>query len=870
MERYSLNTGWQYAEGTLRNPLMMNLLSGWKNCDLPHDVQILKERDPAAPSEDNEGWTQGAAVFYKKEFVLEPETTGDRFWLEFEGIAGICEIWVNGVFLAKHRNPYTGVLREVTALVHPGENTIQVHLDSRMKPSSRWYVGTGLYRSVWLHRAGPVSVLPGALRVITTALEGNRAQIEVRAQLSGAAEKAVFAVRDRAGRQLAQAESIPEKDRVQTTLTLEEICPWSPETPALYTVECTVIARETTDTAAVRTGFRTISVDPKRGFCLNGVPRKLHGGCVHHDLGILGAAAHPAAEHRRVRILKENGFDALRCAHNPFGPAFLEACDELGMLVVEEAFDEWVLGRTDFGLHITFEESWEQDLEDMILRDCNHPSIVMWSTGNEVEERDGSADGFAWSRRLAEKVRALDSSRPVSAAACSLFVEYTQRPGPGAKGASGNQALNMAYDAFAEGRDLWGPGTEGYFAPLDVAGYNYKHARYEYDGQKYPHRVIYGSESYPRAALQSWQAVERNPHVIGDFVWTAWDYIGETGVGRWEITDGERPGPVGYPWLLAHCGDFDLLGNKRPQSWYRDLVWKRASAPKIFCLPPQLTGRHLARLAWGWLPVQRSYTFPEAEGKPLEVHVYADADEVILLQNGKQAGTAPCTEEQEYTAVFTIPYAPGRLEVVALRTGQEMGRDVLETAGPVSKLVLTVQQEGKGADQLAFVEIEAVDEEGRPVPYADISVTLETEGGRLLALGSADPKPDRTRLFDGHTCPLFEGRALAILKPETGSTCCRVSARAEGLDPAWAEAAWENFGVPDAPVHDVRPGPMDCTLGDLMKKPAVREILRRFLGPLVDGPMAAAVQGISLKKIFAMSGGAAPDGLETALREALG
>lgn len=697
MKKYSLNHDWQFTEGELRNPLMMNLLGGWRKCSLPHDCQILKPRDPRSAAADNEGWTQGAAVFYKKEFVVEPETAGKRCWLEFEGIAGVCEVWVNGIYLAKHRNPYTGLIAEVTKLVHPGENVVQVHVDSRMKPNSRWYVGTGLYRRVWLH----------------------------------------------------------------------------------------------------------------------------------------------LAELRRVRILQENGFNALRGAHNPFGPAFYEACDELGMLVIEEAFDEWVLGRTDFGLHITFEESWERDLEDMIRRDYNHPSIVMWSTGNEVEERDGSADGYAWSRRLADK------------------------------GVTGNQALNMAYDAFAEGRDLWGPATAEYFAPLDVAGYNYKTARYEYDHEKFPDRVICGSESYPRAALQSWQATQRNAHVIGDFVWTAWEYIGEVGGGRWEVTDEERPGDAKYPWLLAYQGDIDLLGNKRPQSYYRDFVWKRGNSPKLFCLPPELVGKHIARLSWGWLPVRRSYTFPGWEGQNVEIHVYAGADEVELLQNGVSMGRLPCTEAQEYTAVFTVPYVPGRLEAVAYTGGVETGRDKLQTAGETAALAMTADRPaiaGDG-DELAFVTIRALDTDGVHVFDEAGEVTVKVTGGELLALGAADPKPDRTLLFAGESCPMFEGTAMAVIRGERGAKGCMVEASLGGITarlPIGFTAGEEFAG----PVHDVKPGPLDLPLGELVEDPATLAVLKTYLGNMVDSPMVGAMKGMSLKKIFAMGGQSAPEGLEDGLARA--
>ena len=864
MKKYSLNHDWQFTEGELRNPLMMNLLGGWRRCDLPHDCQILKPRDPASPTGENEGWTQGAAVFYKKEFVLEPECAGKRCWLEFEGIAGVCEIWVNGIYLAKHRNPYTGVIAEVTRLVRPGENVIQVHVDSRMKPNSRWYVGTGLYRRVWLHLAEPVCVPPEGLQVTVKSLEGDRAVLDIAARLTGKADAVTFTLRAPDGAAAAEIPGILDGETARGELAAPGITPWSPEHPVLYTVEARVEADGTQDTAAVRTGIRTVSVDARNGFRLNGQPMKLRGGCVHHDLGILGAAGHKAAELRRVRILKENGFNALRGAHNPFGPAFYEACDELGMLVVEEAFDEWVMGRTDFGLHITFEESWERDLEDMIRRDYNHPSIVMWSTGNEVEERDGSADGYAWSRRLADKVRGLDRTRPVSASACSLFVEYTQRPGPGAdKGVTGNQALNMAYDAFAEGRDLWGPATAEYFAPLDVAGYNYKTARYEYDGEKFPGRVIYGSESYPRAALQSWQATERSPHVIGDFVWTAWEYIGEVGGGRWEVTGEERPSDATYPWLLAYQGDIDLLGNKRPQSYYRDFVWKRGNGPKLFCLPPELVGKHIARLSWGWMPVRRSYTFAGCEGQDVEIHVYADADEVELLQNGVSMGRLPCTEAQEYTAVFTVSYVPGSLEAVAYAGGVETGRDMLQTAGKTSELAVhadNIAAEEAG-DELCFLTIRAVDQNGVPVFDEAGEVTVKVSGGALLALGSADPKPDRVQLFTGGSCPMFEGTAMAVLRGGPGCTAeAALGDVTAKLSVPFAQAAEES-----GPVHDVRPGPLDLPLGELMKDHAALAVLKTYLGAMIDNPMVSAMWGMSLKKIFSMSGQPGPDGLEDAL-----
>lgn len=577
---------------------------------------------------------------------------------------------------------------------------------------------------------------------------------------------------------------------------------------------------------------------------------------IHHDLGILGAADHAAAERRRIRLMKESGFDAIRAAHNPFGPAFLDACDELGMLVVEEAFDEWVMGRTSFGLHVTFEQCWEKDLEDMITRDYNHPCIVMWSTGNEVEERDGTADGFAWAKRLADKVRSLDASRPVSATACALFSEYGNRP---AGGTTGNQALNMAYDTFAEGRDIWGPGTAPYFTPLDVAGYNYKVARYAYDAEKYPDRVIYGSESYPRAALLSWQGARDNVNVIGDFVWTAWDYIGEVGVGRWEVSAEPRPSQPAWPWLTANCGDFDLLGRKRPQSYYRDVIWGN-DAPHIFCLPPELVDKHLARLSWAWLPVQRNYTFPGCEGQDVEVNIYADADEVELLLNGRSLGRKPCTEAQEYLAVFRFAYEPGTLEAVSYKNGVETGRDTLATASETAALRLTADSPAIAADgkDLCFVQIQCVDAAGNPVLADQREIKVELlGGGTLAALGTADPKPDRLLPFAGPVCPLYDGAAMAIIRSEGGAKGALLRVTLGDLV-AELGIGFTPVAAQSLPVHEAAPSAADLPLGTLLENEKARAVLAKVLGPMLESPMLAQMKSMSLKKLLSMGGQTLP------------
>lgn len=585
---------------------------------------------------------------------------------------------------------------------------------------------------------------------------------------------------------------------------------------------------------------------------------KLKGGCIHHDLGIFGATEYEDAERRKIRKLKESGYNALRLAHNPFGNTFFKLCDELGMLVIEEAFDEWVLGRTSFGSHLFFEYCWEQDLEAMVIRDYNHPSIIMWSVGNEVEERDGSADGYAWSRKLAEKVRNMDGSRPVSATACSLFVEYTQARPKDEGSTTGNQALNMAYDNFASGVDLWGDATEEYFAPMDVAGYNYKTARYEFDHEKFPQRVIYGSESYPRAAFLSWKAAENNRHVIGDFVWTAWDYIGEVGVGRWEVSESEsRPQAPAWPWLLANCADIDLIGEKRPQSYYRDAVWENDHAPHLFTLAPELVGKNIARLSWAWLPVQRNYTFENMEGSPIEAHVYANADEVELLVNGRSLGKKECGEDKEYQAVFTFPYEKGKLEAVAYVAGSESGRDVIRTAAETEALMVSAEKEQLTADgrSLVFLTVSAVDGQGIPVLSENGDIEIHVENGELAAAGTADPKPERLRPFRENILPLFEGKALmAIKSSHPGGMCTvRVSLR-NGCEESVEIPLVHRDDTGSSYISEPVDSALNLTVGELLGNDGMRKALEEYLPELVNNPMIVHMKSMTLKKVMSMGG----------------
>jgi beta-galactosidase len=541
---------------------------------------------------------------------------------------------------------------------------------------------------------------------------------------------------------------------VQQTLKVEQAHLWSVTDPYLYTLVSEVLnGDEVLDTEKTIFGIRSISLDVQHGFRLNGVPLKLQGGCIHHDHGPLGAASYDRAEERKVELLKAAGFNALRSAHNPPAPALLDACDRLGLLVIDESFDCWRRGKNPNDYHLSFAEWWQRDTEAMVRRDRNHPSVILWSIGNEILESLGSPEGADWSRRQAEYVRSLDKTRFVTASIPSeglVTGDFSQLFAPGP----------VPEDPD---KDLWAKLTTPFAESLDVVGYNYLPNRYAADAARFPGRVIAGTETWPHRAYDFWQETERLSHVIGDFVWTAWDYLGEAGIGK--VTPGARPSPGAYPYHLATCGDFDICGFKRPQSFYRDLLWEVRTAPFIGVLDPQFSGQPLSFLPWGWEPVSESWTFPGAAGKPVQVDVYARDEEVEVFINGVSAGRKPAGAASRNKATFEVIYQPGTLEAVGYCAGRETGRALLQTTGVPVALRLTADRTTLSSTygDLAYVTVEIVDQEGRLVPYMESEISCEVAGaGELIAVGTANPWSEES--YAGTRRKAWQGRVLAIMR----------------------------------------------------------------------------------------------------------
>ncbi len=619
--------------------------SGWRTVDLPHDWSSEGMVDPKAPSGGAGGYFPTGIGWYRRRFTVPAAWRGRRVLVEFEGVYMDADIWLNGHDLGLHPYGYTSFFHDLTPYLKWGEtNVLAVRVDNSHQPNCRWYTGSGIDRNVWLITIGPVHVAPWGVFVSTTAISPRSAEIRIETAVANDTDAAAPAsietrIVDAAGRTVATAAGpVAPGARGTTTSTCRLIIPhpqlWSPDTPILYRADTEVrVGGRITDAVSTPFGVRTVKVSAARGFELNGRPMKLDGGSVHADNGPLGAAAFARAEERRVALLKAAGFNAVRTAHNPPSPEFLAACDRRGLLVIDEAFDGWELHKTPHDYGTYFKEWWRRDLDAMVRRDRNHPSVVLWSIGNEVYERATPA-GADLARRLADRIRELDSTRPITA---------------------GINGTRPAAD--------WTK-IDPLFASLDVAGYNYEIGRYAADHARLPSRVILSTESYQSATFAQWAAAREHPYVIGDFVWSAMDYLGEAGIGQ-VYPPGQTAEPhwIGshFPWHGAYCGDLDLTGWRKPVSHYRAIVWDRGEKLYLAVEVPTSDGRPWNLTPWSVPPALPSWTWPGTEGRAVTVDVYSRYDAVRLYLNGRLLGEKPTTRAVEFKAEFRVPFAPGRL-----------------------------------------------------------------------------------------------------------------------------------------------------------------------------------------------------------------
>jgi beta-galactosidase len=753
--------------------------AGWRVLDLPHDWSIedlpaevpgrIGPFSPDSPGGVSTGYVLGGTGWYRKHFALGTADAGRLVSVLFDGVYMDADVWLNGQHLGNHPYGYTPFAFDLTPHLRPaGETNVLAVRVRNLGKNSRWYSGSGIYRHVRLTVTGPLRVPLWGMTVTTPQVAKDRATVKVVTTVKNSSgHEAAISLRTRLlgpngkAAKFAEAQArISAGGQLDMPQSLEVRSPalWSPDKPQLYRAEVEVVANsQVVDRTGTTFGIRDIRFSAEHGFTINGEPLLLKGGCVHHDNGPLGAAAIDRAEERRVELMKASGFNAIRTSHNPPSAAFLDACDRLGVLVIDEAFDCWEQGKNPEDYHRFFKDWWERDLAAMVLRDRNHPSVILWSIGNEIPER-ADPSGLDITRRLSDAVKRLDATRPVTEAIC----EFWDHPGR-----------------------AWS-NTAPAFALLDVGGYNYMDKQYRPDHVAFPGRIMAGTESYPIAAWTMWRAVEQCPWVVGDFVWTGFDYLGESGIGHSRLDD--EPGDFGrkWPWFNAFCGDLDLCGFKKPQSCYRDVLWGR-SPLEILVHSPIPPGRTESISGWGWPDELPGWTWPGQEGKPLQVAVYSSCEAVRLELNGKEIATRTLSADSKLTARFEVPYAPGELRAIGLRGGKEVASQKLRTTGRPQRLRLIADRSPIQADRndLCYVTVEVTDAAGILVPTAALQVRFNVSGaGELAAVGSGNPRKPES--FQAPTRTTFQGRCLAILRPKGGPGIIQLRAEGDGLNSATA------------------------------------------------------------------------------------
>ncbi len=784
MIRTSFNDDWQTRPKVNPFAELGGLVVPFEPVTLPHDAMIGRRRiDPAT-----DGSAQGAAnayfpggvVEYRKTFLVPSDQQGRRIVLHFEGVYRDAMVYINGDYAGQRPYGYSQFYLDIDPFLRFGQDN-QIQVEARTQEDSRWYTGAGIYRDVWLLVGGPVRIKPEGVRITTPDVDDERAVVEVATTVENdsnairtvevqielrAADGTVVAA-DRCPLTVLPRAAATARQRVY----VREPALWGPDSPSLYTGAVTLTGADgDLDSDSVTFGIRTLRLDPEHGLRLNGQTIKLRGACIHHDNGVLGAATYPQAEQRRIRILKGAGFNAVRMAHHPMSNAMLDACDRLGMLVMDETFDVWTAAKSGYDYSLNFPEWWERDVEAMVAKDFNHPSVILYSIGNEIAEV-GSPAGAARARSLAEKVRSLDGTRYVTNSINSMLAVLSELSalrrqadqGTGINTAMADPGAMMNAIATSE---LATRRTAEAFGMLDVAGMNYSEDRYALDAELFPNRIIVGAETFPTRIASLWNLVRQHQHVIGDFTWTGWDYLGEAGAGRpqYATEDGARPTfTAPFPYLLAGTGDIDITAHRRPVSYYREIVFGLRSDPFLAVGRPEHYADTYAGSPWAWSDVVASWTWPGYEGAPVRVEVYSDADEVELLVEGTSLGRQAVGPENSYRTAFDAVYQPGRLEVIAYRDGVESGRDHLHSAvGP-----LQLRGEAEAAGDLVFVTFALTDAAGTVHQGADRAVSLTLSNAVLLGFGSADPATEQR--FDATVRHTYEGRALAVIRVTEGA-----------------------------------------------------------------------------------------------------
>ena len=768
------------------------LLTGWtcrhlgdtapgKAVTLPHDAMLAEPRTAISAGGTNTGWYEGYDYEYQRTLTVPENELADTHILEFEGVYHNAEVWLNGQKAAFRPYGYTNFYVDCAPYLHAGENELRVIARNADQPNSRWYSGAGIYRPVQLWTAKGAHITLNGVKIRTLSLDPAVVEVRVKTTAPGTVRLTVDDLP--AMQQESDGEAV-------FTLTLDNARLWTPETPNLYTCRVNFADDVVTETFGVR------KVEwGTDGFLLNGKRYIIQGACIHHDNGLLGAVCDPDAVARKVRLLKENGYNAIRSAHNPCSKVLLTECDRQGMLVMDEYIDHWYIHKTEHDYVDYFNEWWRQDLTDMVEKDYNHPCVVLYSTGNEVSET-AQKRGIALTKEMTDFLHGLDDSRPVTCGV-NIFFNFLSSIGFGVysdekakreaeraekakqrgekaakKKAVGSQFFNnlagLLGDEFMKrGATLHGCDvkTRDAFANMDIAGYNYGIYRYKHDLKKYPQRLILGSETFCNDAYKFRELAKQEPRLVGDFVWAGMDYLGEVMVGSWEYADYAETFDGGPGWVSAGSGRIDLTGKPLGEALYTRVALEADNGPYIAVCPVNHTGDRHSPSAWKMTNAMPSWSWTGCEGRKANVEVYARAARVELVLNGHTVGSK--TLKNDCLARFSIPYESGTLEAVSYDAADhEIGRYKLQSAGGATSLTLDAEEPAAQTGHLCYVRLRYTDENGITKPLMRGNIQVQVRGGTLVGLGSACPFNKHSYL-DSET-DTYYGEALAIVRMGDG------------------------------------------------------------------------------------------------------
>ena len=752
MKNTILNKDWQISSGNETEKTV-----------IPHDVMISRKRCADSQTGADQGFFETASALYSLNFNSDGKK---HHFLYFDGIMGNAEICLNGNLLSCLHYGYTPFICNCDDFIPEENNLLQVKVNNTAQPSSRWYTGLGIYREVKLLSADEDYFTPLKSSVATVKITDDEAYLTFSVSVHASSSKNAVISFDisQNGKKIKKFEKhvwlTCGENSFSFNTTVSGAGLWSPENPIMSYADLTLKTDVSEDNENIGFGIRTTECSPEKGFMINGKPVKLIGACIHHDNGIVGAASFRSAEERKIRILKEAGFNAVRTAHNPPSSLLLDVCDKLGMLVIDELFDAWRMPKRTYDYHLYFDSDFKKDTAATVMRDRNHPSVIMWSTGNEIEDKRGVSYGYRTSNEIIGLIKKLDSSRPVTHALCTFW-----------ESPADNDADIRTRDDTGDAFDYFTEKTAPIAECLDVCGYNYLLYRLEKDLRIFPERLIAMTESFPLDAVRVKKALDKHPRFIGEFVWTGLDYFGETGIGHTVDGEGGTSSLTSFPEHTANCGDINIIGNKTPQSYYRKAAINPGSVYIVTESPSQY-GKKYSMSAWGFYRVSRSWNYTE-EGAKTKVFLYSTADLCELRLNGELIGQKKPSDIG--IAEFELNYRPGKLEATAFTNDKVSGTDILETTGKTEYIKIKPDLTGTtGKADLIYAEISLKDASGRTVPDDDMEITVSATGAKVIGIGNGDSKSVYD--YTGSVCKTYRGCLLCALLPDNSDDIVKIKA----------------------------------------------------------------------------------------------